>query len=450
MKEKLKNILTFEKILGFYIVIQFIIDVATSLCVKHVSESLSVGIFVRTAFMAIIVIYALIKCDKKDKIKLLIYYAILGIYMLGFLFQCYRTLGTTMIMTQIKGLIKTFYLPIILVALLPLWRKKNVNLSNKFFIYALLGYTAVIAFGKLFNVSYLSYPLANGEGTMGLFYAANEIGIIISILSPFLVFELLNEKLKIINIVTLLFFLYASLELGTKVPFLNLIILIFVAIYANIVKLIREKNKKRCTINFIGIFAVVAMLIISMGYMPIAANISNAYGITFPRLFSNNENQYVPPEQVVLETPEEVQTAVYSSRNIYLKDNMKKYKETSLISKALGIGYLTTNVETGEVQELKLVEIDYCDIFLCHGIIGTIIYVIPIVIMAVIWFKNIFKNFKSIFIEQKNIFLEYSVLIALLVAFTAGHVFTAPSSAMFLVFSVLILDKKFKEDVRGE
>ena len=192
------------------------------------------------------------------------------------------------------------------------------------------------------------------------------------------------------------------------------------------------------------------MLIISMGYMPIAANISNAYGITFPRLFSNNENQYVPPEQVVLETPEEVQTAVYSSRNIYLKDNMKKYKETSLISKALGIGYLTTNVETGEVQELKLVEIDYYDIFLCHGIIGTIIYVIPIVIMAVIWFKNIFKNFKSIFIEQKNIFLEYSVLIALLVAFTAGHVFTAPSSAMFLVFSVLILDKKFKEDVRGE
>lgn len=451
MKEKLKNELTFEKILGFYIVIQFVIDVATSFCVKYVSESLSIGIFIRTAFMIIIAIYALIKCDKKDKIKLLVYYGFLGVYIIGFLFQCYRVFGTAMIMTQIKGVIKTFYLPIVLVALFFLWRKKDVKISNKYFIYALIGYTAVIAISRILGISYLSYPLGNGEGTMGVFYAANEIGIIISILSPFLIYELLNEKFKIINIVALLLFLYASMELGTKVPFLNLLILIVVAIYANIVKWIKEKDKKRCVANFIGIFVTAAVMFVSIGYMPIAVNISNAYGVTFPRIFTDKDGQHVPIEEPDIDTPEKLETAVYSSRNLYLKDNVSKYKEASLASKFLGIGYVTRNVETGEPQELKLVEIDYFDIFLCHGIIGTIIYLVPIMIMLFFWLKNVLRNIKSIFIEQKNIFLEYSVVISLLVAFTAGHVFTAPSSSMFLVFSILVLDKKFKDDfLRGE
>ena len=450
MKEKLKNVLSLEKILGIYIVLQFAIDIATAFCVNHISESLSVGIFIRTAFMIVIVIYSFFKSEKKDKIKLLIYYAILGIYMLLFLFNCYKNFGTSMIITQIKGLLKTFYLPIILVALLPLWKNKNIKIANKYFIYALLGYTSVITLGKFFEISYLSYPLGNGEGTMGLFYAANEIGIIIAILSPFLVYELLNSKLNIVNIISLLFLIFASLELGTKVPFLNLIILIVVAAYASIIKILRKEERKRGILNAIGVLVVTAIVLIYMPYRPISTNIANAYGITIPKIFSKNNEQVAPIEDPNLQTKEEVETAVYSSRNVYLKENIERYKGASKPCKVTGIGYLAKNAVTGETQELKLVEIDYCDILICHGIFGAIAYIAPIIYLFIIWLKNLLKNLKNIFVNQKFIFMEYSILISLLVAFTAGHVFTAPGPALLLTISILMLDKSFKDGARGE
>ena len=52
-------------------------------------------------------------------------------------------------------------------------------------------------------------------------------------------------------------------------------------------------------------------------------------------------------------------------------------------------------------MELKLVEMDYCDIMLCHGVLGTIIYVIPYIYIIAIGFKELIKNLKNIFIDSK-------------------------------------------------
>lgn len=198
MKELIMKKNSLEKILGFYIVVQFLIDVATAFCVNHISESLSIGIFVRTIFMIVIVLYSLVKSDKKDRIKMIIYYGVLGAYMLAFLAISYKVHGTSFIMSQIKGLIKTFYLPIILVAFMSLFKNENIHIKSSIFVYALMGYIAIISICKFLGISYLSYPIGNGEGTMGLFYAANEIGVIIAMLAPFLAYELLTKKLKLL------------------------------------------------------------------------------------------------------------------------------------------------------------------------------------------------------------------------------------------------------------
>lgn len=52
-------------------------------------------------------------------------------------------------------------------------------------------------------------------------------------------------------------------------------------------------------------------------------------------------------------------------------------------------------------MELKLVEMDYCDIILCHGILGVIIYVVPYIYIIVVGFKNLLKNWKKYFWIQK-------------------------------------------------
>ena len=59
----------FEKILGLYIILQPIIDIITSLCVRNSLGSLSFGIVIRTLFMVALAIYTLIKLDKKNRCK---------------------------------------------------------------------------------------------------------------------------------------------------------------------------------------------------------------------------------------------------------------------------------------------------------------------------------------------------------------------------------------------
>lgn len=239
-------------------------------------------------------------------------------------------------MSQIKGLIKTFYLPIILIALNYLFKNKDVKIKSNILVYTLMGYTGIITICRLLKISYLSYPLGNGEGTMGLFYAANEIGVIIAMLAPFLAYELLFKKIKIINIVALVLFLYASLELGTKVPILSFIILSVVSLYMCIVKLICKEEVKRNIKNIVALVVIAMIFVFSIPYMPIGTNLSNAYGINIPRVLSifSKETTVKPiPTEPKFETKEDVENAVYSSRTLYLKDNLQRYKDSTGLEK---------------------------------------------------------------------------------------------------------------------
>ena len=106
---KMTKKINIKKIIVFYLLIQPIIDVITSLLVRNVNEMLTLGIFVRTFFMIATAIYALFISDKKYRITMLIYYAILAIYLILFLVNCYANFGMTGMFTQIKGIVKTFY-----------------------------------------------------------------------------------------------------------------------------------------------------------------------------------------------------------------------------------------------------------------------------------------------------------------------------------------------------
>ena len=102
MREKLKKVLNLEAMLKIYIVMQFFIDIVTSLCIRNVSEKLSLGIFIRTVFLIILVCYSFVKSDKKNKIKLTIFYGLLGVYLVAFLGVCYKSFGFSGIVSQIK------------------------------------------------------------------------------------------------------------------------------------------------------------------------------------------------------------------------------------------------------------------------------------------------------------------------------------------------------------
>jgi len=63
--KKILSKINFNSILILYIILQPIIDIITSLCVRNISETLTFGIFIRTFFLIYLTIYTFFKVDKK-------------------------------------------------------------------------------------------------------------------------------------------------------------------------------------------------------------------------------------------------------------------------------------------------------------------------------------------------------------------------------------------------
>lgn len=448
--KSLLNKINIKKILIIYIILQPIIDVITSLLVRNVSEVLTLGVIVRTLFMVGIAIYSLFICDKKYRTKMIIYYTILAIYIISFIVNMFLNYGASGMITQIKGLVKTFYLPIILVALIPILKNKNNRIDNKIFIYSLLGYTLVIFIAKILGIGYATYEGTDKAGTVGLFFAANEIGAIICCLAPILVSCLLrnNNSLKynIIYIVTLILYIFSLLEMGTKAPFFGAIGLVVVTICVCLIQFFSSKKKGYLIKGSITILITLVTFIL-VPYNSIGINIQKTNGVSFPKILDliqgsikeNEEQEIQPQEQNITQ----YQTSLVSGRDEFLANNLEIYKNSSMQNKILGIGYMKQN--DSELTQLKLVEMDYFDIALCHGIVGFIVYFAPFVILAIAIIKNLFKNIKKVLLNQEVCFMIYSVIDVMGAALLAGHVLTAPASGIYVSVIIIQLHEKIKE-----
>ncbi len=444
---KLKKI-TIEKIIIIYLLIQPILDVATSLCLEYISPNLTLGILIRTMFMGLIIIYSLFKADKKNRIKSLIYYGLVGIYMCIFLFVSYSQNGTNMMLTQIKGLIKTFYFPLVLVALYGIFNSKTMRIYNKYFIWTLAEYALIMLIAKIAGIAYPTYKYGLNSGTVGLFYAANEIGAILSIISPLLAIELLKDKkINIINILTLILFIFSILEMGTKVPFLAFIILYVLFFIICLIKTFVQKSKKIYIIKNVCTLIIGLVILFTLAYTPVGKNIEANYDIKFIK-FIKFINIYKPavdetPKPATEEPADIGVTEIVSGRNDLLKMNFERYMASNTIEKIFGNGYLA--YQDSELQINKLVEIDYFDILFSHGVIGAIILFIPLIYMLVILIIKTLKHVMDI-LKNEEIFLYWYIIgIGLGIALAAGHVLTAPAVSIYMVLILLNLDADLKK-----
>lgn len=445
--KKLKEI-TIEKLIIIYVLIQPILDVATSLCLEYISPYLTLGILIRTMFMGLIIIYSLFKADKKSRIKSLIYYGLVGIYMCIFLFVSYSQNETNMILAQIKGLIRAFYFPLVLVALYSIFNNKNMKIDNKYFIWTLAEYTLIMLIAKIAGIAYPTYKYGLNSGTVGLFYAANETGAILSIISPLLAIELLKDKkINIINILTLILFIFSILEMGTKVPFLAFIILYVLFFIICLIKTFAQKSKKKYVIKNVCTLIIGLVILFTLAYTPVGKNIEANYDIKFIKLIKCI-NIYKPavdetPKPEIEEPADIGVTEIVSGRNELLKKNLERYMKSDTIAKIFGNGYLA--YKDGELQINKLVEIDYFDIFFSHGIVGAIILFIPLICMLVTVIIKTLKHVMNIFKNEEIFLYWYIIGIGLGIALAAGHVLTAPAVSIYIILILLNLDVDLKK-----
>ncbi len=434
--EQLKEKINIQNIIITFIILQPIIDIITGISIEYTNLSITFGIIIRTIFMIFCVILGIIKANKKYRIAMCAYYATLAVYMLGFLVNSYIENGTNLIFTQIKGLVKNFYLPIIIVALIPIFRGYNIKISRKILNITLLIYTITIFVCSMIGIAFLTYKAGDKAGTVGLFYSANEIGAILCLLSPFLIVDFIRRKVTIWDIISLVLLVYAVLQLGTKVPYFGLIILILAIIFACIIEIkVHKKNLyKKAGIFFSFLIAIYLVT----GLTPVGENLTKIYGDVFlvtkeDLKFGNREEK--PHELTEFKNLEELKTASVSGRNDFLKANSEKYKNGNFVDKTMGIGFVEN--KEGKYEELKQTEMDYFDILFCNGIVGAILFAVPIIIFLI-------TLIHSTIIKRKKIELEeiYFIVMTGVVALLAGHVLNAPAVSIYIAVILLRYDSK--------
>lgn len=236
------------------------------------------------------------------------------------------------------------------------------------------------------------------------------------------------------------------LEIGTKVACISTIALLILAIIISIIKLIK-KDQKGFYKQFISLILIGLLTFLFIG------NTSGGKNLKIEPMFFKEEkisSLNKEPNKGTKKEPTVNTTTLLSGRNKFFKKSLKNYTESSVLDKALGMGYISPKKNI--VQERKLVEIDYFDIFFCHGILGTLIYLVPLATLIFISLKRFFTRF---IINIKNytlIFMIYSILIGFGIALTAGHVFTAPAVSMVLILTILEMYSllKHEKDLKNE
>ncbi len=401
-----------------FLFIQPILDLLISLF-NHYNISSSMVLVIRTLFLGYFLYYLLFirKCSIKYVIALFIYAAI---FILINLFSG----GISEISYEIKSLIKVIYFPITLLFVMELF--KDNDIKKKYLYIILLIYLLLIFVPDILNVGFESY-LYDKVGSIGLFYSANAVGNIISMLAPLFIFYLLKNE-KIISLILFLgLYFYVLLMMGTKAPFLTAMIIVLYLIILLIIKLIKEK-KYKCILIFVIAF------ILGVGIMIKIFPETSFY----KNLIIHAKNMGVESLNDMLNF-KKLDDYIFSGRLSFLKDSLNIFINRPLVQKLFGMGYIVG----GKV--IKTSEMDYFVMLLHQGILGFIILYYKYFNKIACIFKKYVEKFKSNFLNLEKSGVLIALIISILNALLVGHVLDVPSVSIFVSMIIVIACKQLKD-----
>lgn len=425
-----------EKFFLFYIVLQPFLDVLSYF-------GISVSILVRVAVLGIGCIYLLFYNSKKIKWLSISYIFVLGLFMI------FHTANNLLIKNPyffVKEVTYSFKIVYVLVMLLVYYAVFNSikgkidwekivqrNISINIFVISL-----VMLLAELTNTGNLSYGTPGKLGHSGWFYSPNDQSAVLAMgIGILFLFFITNKNFKIkqMTIPVILLAIWAMLTIGTKVALFSLVVILFLCV---IISVYRRLTKKENGFN-LSVLSIIFLLTISI--IPLTA-IGNNMNITysdFESFFSsktkgeeqNNGNSEVKENPIPNPNHNlDINYKVFSGRDRFFKTTLEMYKEAPVSQKLLGMG------PGGNYEEnLKIIEMDFFDWFFGYGLIGFILFMLPIVYFGLTILIKIFQyKFKQV--DRKFLIVGTAVGLGLGIAAIAGHILMNPASGFY--FSLLL------------
>lgn len=465
-----------------YLMLLPIIDLITSIQARVNPSGFSIGMLIKGIFLVSAVIYILFYSGSKYRKISFYYFLLVGIFILLYFITKLDLLNLNFFMNEIKYLFKIVFMPIMFCFFLNYFEEHGFN--KKAFIISmvvtLLEYVLLLVFPLIFNIAFESY--ADGlEGYVGLFYAANEISVIMVLLLPF-IYYLLNNRFKN-NFIISLPILYIIAAIGTKVSLAGTIIITVSAFLFILIKFGFKFNGYIIGSFFILGFTIFVFFFandITINNVKDLADKQDFVFIDTPTNIDEDESLdntiVVPPE-----TPENSgdnttdekpgkfpQTTPLNKTNEIIKRLMKfllsgrdvYYLQTKNIYEAtykayypvVGMGFSNTErINNSNID--KLIEIDYLDLYYHTGTYGLVIVLIPYLYVAILVLKSLYKDKHS---KEKVCYILYNSLVICLslgIAAVAGHVLYSPAVSIYLVLYLMYLlyfiNKFEKKEIDG-
>ncbi|MGE7939605.1 O-antigen ligase family protein [Bacillus paramycoides] len=470
----------FEHFLLFFIILQPVLDLLTSLSIILLKSNATVGILVRFLIMAVGGIYILIQAKEKENRKFLIYLILLAV-VLGIGFINNKLVKNPIVLgEEVKFVAKALYIYIMLgsyiLALKSL--KKTVNISDKVrnsIVYSSLIINAVMVISISTSTDFGSYEWMK-VGSRGWFYAGNELGSILAIIFPIVVLYSIQKTKSVKQVlywIPSLLMIYSLIQVGTKVGMGSIGATLAAAIGIIVLQLLfdrKNSNKKSLVLNAFIAVVLLAGVAGTFKMTPLAQNM----GIHTNYLSEQNVAQQGQKEKEIkekikkeekqhkVEKPEEKakieaevkkelekeqkkenqENLIFSGRQVYEERHKQFFKEAPMSQKLLGMGY-AGNFKYNEQKQPdpKLIEMDFHDWFYDFGIIGFALLMIPFIYYGLRILLAFITRFKEIF-NIKYGMLSVSLVLALGIAYIAGHILTAPGVGIYfvVVLAYLIVD----------
>jgi hypothetical protein len=409
-----------------YILIQPILDLVTSLSLHIFEKEMTASLVVRIVFLFYISIYMLISMYPNQK-RIILYFTLFIVFLGIHLFINYNLKPHFHLFGELKYIIKLVYFVGVLQFYFVLFNQIKLPTNNAIrnIVIANIIIGMIMLISALTGTAFSSYE-GGKEGNVGWFYAGNELGAILAMGFPLVVFvALVKSNLYWISVALSI---YSLMALGTKVGFGAIILVLFIALVMAIYKFFIHKK------NGGGLIILVAFLFFTIAYTPFSPL---AHNMNMHLSWLGLEHQTNKTEQI---TNEQVENLVYSGREKFLAEQKLYYREAPVSQKLFGMGY------GGNYQEVaKLIEMDFYDVFFSFGIIGTILYFAPIIMVLIKLFKLTGLN-PLRYLNTKLVFIMSGIILGFGISFTAGHVLTAPAVSFYLAlllsYFVINLEQK--------
>ena len=398
-----------DKIIKIFLVLQPVIDCLTAFSMNFLKLDITFGVIVRILFLFLLTCYTFFNKNIPKKSK--IYFCTLGLYFIFFIGNIFLLKDFSSIFYEFKNLIRCFYFPILLINLYEINKVKKLEIGSSLIRKIFYIYIALIIIPILTNTDFTGY-FEGKVGSIGWFQSTNEISAILSSLLPFV---LIKDKYKLMDIIGIILTVIVLFSLGSKVTIVFLgVTLVFALIYY----FKNSKNKKKIAMIFSPI--IVIGVILSCIFVP-KTNFYKNIQIHLDFLGVSNIFDILKDEELI-------DHFIFSSRLTFLENTRNSYLESSVSERFLGIGFIE-KYGTDEVS-LKTIEMDIFDIFYRSGVIGFILYLLPVCFIL----SNNRKKWSLISVLSVSIFMFISIL--------AGHVLTSPAVSIYLVILILGLVKE--------